>query len=102
MILFYNITIVYYGLIVVYSLVMCLSIFNNKIMKNKRNDTLANNIRAERNRKNISQAVLAEKVNASESTISLIERGMQTPSVFLVIDIAKVLDIDIKELLKGI
>ena len=71
-------------------------------MKNQRNILLANNIRAERNRKNISQAALAEKVGASESTISLIERGKQTPSIFLVIDIAKVLNIDINELLKGI
>ena len=71
-------------------------------MKDKRSIALADNIRAERNRKNISQAALAEKVNASESTISLIERGKQAPSVFLVIDIAKVLNIDINELLKGL
>ena len=65
-------------------------------MKDKRNTILADNIRAERNRKKISQATLAEKVNVSESTISLIERGLQTPSVFLVYDIAKVLEINIK------
>ena len=41
-------------------------------MKDKRNVTLANNIRAERNRKNYTQAILAEKINVSESTISLI------------------------------
>lgn len=81
---------------------MFLSIFHNSSMENTKNTILANNIRAERNRKNISQAVLAEKVNASESTISLIERAKQTPSVFLVNDIAKVLEIDINELLKGI
>ena len=70
-------------------------------MKDKRNSILADNIRAERNRKKISQAVLAEKVNVSESTISLIERGKQTPSVFLVLDISKVLGIDINDLLKN-
>ena len=63
---------------------------------------LADNIRAERNRKNYTQAILAEKVNVSESTISLIERGKQTPSIFLVYDISVALDININELLKNI
>ena len=81
---------------------MFLSIFNNKFMKDERNLLLADNIRAERNRKKITQAMLAEMVNVSESTISLIERGQQTPSVFLVFDISKVLEIDIKELFKNI
>ena len=71
-------------------------------MKDKRNTILADNIRAERNRKKISQATLAEKVNVSESTISLIERGLQTPSVFLVYDIANVLEININDLLKNL
>lgn len=71
-------------------------------MKDTRNNILANNIRAERNRKKITQAILAEKTNVSESTISLIERGKQTPSIFLVYDIAKVLDIDINKLLENI
>ena len=46
--------------------------------------------------------MLAEKINVSESTISLIERDLQTPSVFVVYDIANVLEIDINELFKGI
>ena len=71
-------------------------------MKDTRNTILANNIRAERNRKNFTQAMLAEKINVSESTISLIERSIQTPSIFVVFDIAKVLDIDINDLLKNI
>lgn len=71
-------------------------------MKDKRNKILAANIKAERNRKNLSQFELAEKINVSESTISLIERGLQTPSVFLVFDIAKLLEIDINELFKGL
>ena len=79
-----------------------MSILDNTSMKDKRNTILADNIRAERNRKKISQATLAEKVNVSESTISLIERGLQTPSVFLVYDIAKVLEININDLLKNI
>lgn len=71
-------------------------------MKDKRNSILASNIKAERNRKNLTQSELAEKVNMSDSTISLIERGRQTPSVFVVLDIARVLNIDINELLKDI
>lgn len=71
-------------------------------MKSERNKFLAANIKAERNRKNLTQFQLAEKVNVSESTISLIERGIQTPSIFLVLDIAKILEIDINELLKNI
>ena len=71
-------------------------------MKDRRNQTLANNIRAERNRNNFSQEVLADKICVSKSTISLIERGLQTPSVFLVYDIAKILDVSIEDLLKGI
>lgn len=71
-------------------------------MKKSRNKVLALNIKAERNRKELTQFALAEKINVSESTISLIERGIQTPSVFLVYDIAKVLNIDINDLFKGI
>lgn len=71
-------------------------------MKNTRNKILASNIKAERNRKGYTQFQLAEKVNVSESSISLIERGLQTPSIFLVLDIANILGIDINELLKGL
>ncbi len=62
----------------------------------------ARNIKAERYRKGITQAELAEKIDVSESTISLIERGVQTPSIFLVYDIARFLQIDINDLLKNI
>ena len=71
-------------------------------MKDERNKILARNIKADRYRKNYTQSELAEKVNVSESTISLLERGLQTPSVFLVYDIAKTLQIDINELMKNI
>lgn len=69
---------------------------------NKRNRTLGFNIKIERLRKRLTQFTLAELVNVSESTISLIERGQQTPSIFLVYDIAKVLDVDINIFLKDI
>lgn len=71
-------------------------------MINPKNKILASNIKAERNRKGLTQFQLAEKINVSESTISLIERGLQTPSIFLVLDIAKILEININELLKNI
>lgn len=87
---------------VVYSLADMMSINHNFIMKDERRKTLALNIKAERNRKNLTQFMLAEKINVSESTISLIERGIQTPSIFIVYDIAKVLEIDIQDLLKNL
>ncbi len=71
-------------------------------MKDERNKIFARNLKAERYRKGLTQSELAEAVDASDSTMSLLERGVQTPSVFLVYDIAKVLGIDINELLKNI
>jgi len=71
-------------------------------MINQRNKMLASNIRAERNRKGYTQFQLAEKINVSESSISLIERGLQTPSIFVVLDIAKVLEVNINELLRDL
>ncbi|MBR2430176.1 helix-turn-helix transcriptional regulator [bacterium] len=71
-------------------------------MISQRNKTLASNIRAERNRKGYTQFQLAEKINVSESSISLIERGLQTPSIFVVLDIAKVLEVNINELLRDL
>ena len=71
-------------------------------MKDERIKTIANNLRAERNRKNYSQEVLAEKTNLSAQTISYIERGVQVPSLLTALDIANALEIDINELLKGL
>lgn len=74
----------------------------NFFMKDERNRIFARNLKAERYRKGVTQAQLAEMVDVSESTVSLLERGLQTPSVFLVYDISKVLEIDVGELLKNI
>jgi len=71
-------------------------------MKSDRNKILGNNIRAERNRKGYSQEKLAELVDMHNISISQIELGKQSPSIFAVIDIAKVLEIDISKLLEDI
>ena len=71
-------------------------------MKESRIVQLALNIKAERIRKGLTQFELAEKIGISESSMSLIERAIQTPSVFVVFDISKVLKLDIKELFKDI
>lgn len=71
-------------------------------MKDDQNKIFARNLKAERYRKGVTQAELAEAVDVSESSISLIERGIQSPSIFLVYDISRFLEIDINELLKNI
>lgn len=71
-------------------------------MKDERNKIFARNLKAERYRKGVTQAELAEAVDVSESSISLIERGIQSPSIFLVYDISRFLEIDINDLLKNI
>ncbi|MFR1672764.1 MAG: helix-turn-helix domain-containing protein, partial [Candidatus Gastranaerophilaceae bacterium] len=76
-----------------------LSINDNKKMNKK---ILGLNIKAERNRKNFSQAELGEKANLSPTSISLIETGLQLPSALAIFYIAKALEIDINELYKGI
>ncbi len=71
-------------------------------MKDKRLKQLALNIKAERVRKNFSQAQLAEAINISERSMSQIEQAKQTPSVFIIFDIANALEIPIEELFRGI
>lgn len=71
-------------------------------MRDSRIDILASNIRAERHRKRVSQDVLCSKINISTRSLSAIENGWQKPSVFVVYDIAKALEIDINVLLKGL
>lgn len=71
-------------------------------MRDKRIDILAANIRAERNRKKMNQDELASHIGISVRSLSSIENGWQKPSIFVVYDIARALEIDINELLKGI
>ena len=74
----------------------------NVAMKDNRLKKFADNLRAERNRKHLSQEGLAEKANLSMQTVSKIERGVQVPSLFTVYDISKALEVDINDLLKGV
>ena len=60
------------------------------------------NIKAERNRKELSQEKLAELIDMSKNSIIQIEKGRQIPSAISLYLIAKVLEIDINELYKGI
>ena len=71
-------------------------------MRDERLKNLAMNIKAERNRKGLSQSQLADLINVNERSISQIEQSKQTPSAFIVYDIAKILNISIDELFKGI
>lgn len=60
---------------------------------------LADNIRAERSRKNISQSKLAEMVGVTPPTIHVIEKVKNTPKIDLVVDIANALGVDISTLI---
>lgn len=55
-------------------------------------------LKIERTKKGLSQERLAELAGVSPSTISLIERGVQSPTVETVGAIAKALDIELYKL----
>ena len=71
-------------------------------MRDERLQTLGNNIRAERMRKSLSQSKLAELVEISTDSMTKIENANQTPSAFIIFDIANALEIPIEELFRGI
>ncbi len=73
-----------------------------KQMRDTRLNILASNIRAERVRKNLSQNKLAELIDVSENTIRKIEKGNQTPSAFIVYDIANALNVSLDDLYKAV
>lgn len=70
-------------------------------MAKDRKRIFAANLKAERNRKFLSQEELAEKANVSSQTISKLERGVQTPTLYTALDIAVALNIEITDLTKG-
>lgn len=70
--------------------------------KNMNTRALGLNIKAERNRKELSQEKLAELVNMSPTSINSIEKGKQIPNAINLYLISKVLNVNINELFKGI
>jgi len=70
--------------------------------ENNRLKNLGINIKSERLRKNLSQEKLAELTNISRNSVSLIETGKINPTILKLVDIAKVLEIDINLLLKDV
>ncbi len=79
---------------------MSISIIKN--MRDNRLQILGDNIRAERMRKRLSQEKLAELINVNKDSIRNIENGRQTPSAFIVFDIANTLEIPIEDLYKNV
>jgi transcriptional regulator with XRE-family HTH domain len=67
-------------------------------MNKERLKILGINIKVERIKKQLYQKQLAEKINYSRHSISLIEKGAQNLSALKLIDIAKALEIDINQL----
>lgn len=76
---------------------------NRDIMSEKiRLKNLGINIKSERLRRNLSQERLAELTSISRNSVSLIETGKINPTILKVIDIARVLDLDINVLLREV
>ena len=71
-------------------------------MNSDRLKTFGLNVKFARIKKNISQEKLAELINVSRMTISMIETAKQNPTILKVIDIAKALNVDINELIKTV
>ena len=71
-------------------------------MRDSRLQILGNNIRAERMRKRLSQESLSEIVDISKDSLLKIKNGRQTPSAFIVFDIANALEIPIEDLFKNV
>ena len=74
----------------------------NVMSENLRLKNLGINIKSERLRKNLSQERLAELTNISRNSVSLIETGKINPTILKVIDIARVLDVDVNILIKEV
>ncbi len=60
---------------------------------------LGRNIKAERVRKGYTQESFAEKAGVSREYISRIERGQENMSILKILNMAEILDTDIKNLL---
>lgn len=65
------------------------------------NKLIGQYIRTYRERKGLSQAQLAEKVNIAPNTLSLFERGEKTPGRDVLFDLALTLDFSIDEMIQN-
>jgi len=74
----------------------------DKTRHNKLHIILGQNIKQIRESKKLSQEELAFKIHSARNYIGCIERGEKSPSLDVVFDIAKVLEIDICDLLKNL
>ena len=61
---------------------------------------IAENIKARREEKGMTQEQLAERIGSTRSCIAMFERGSRTPDVLLAKEIAEVLNTTIDELIK--
>jgi putative transcriptional regulator len=61
-------------------------------------ERLANRIKIEREKAELTQAALAELVGVSRKTINTVENGVFTPSATLAIKLAQALGISVEEL----
>ena len=72
---------------------------------NRENERLINlglNIKAERLRKKLSQEELAELVGTSRTSISMIETATMHSTVLKIVDIARVLGLEMVDLLRNV
>ena len=60
--------------------------------------TFASNLRAERARKGYSQEYLSEKANITTEYLNRIEKEKYSPSLIVIVNLAKALDIDLNTL----
>ena len=60
------------------------------------------NVKIARLKSGLSQEQLAEKIDVSRMTISMIETAKQNPTILKVIDISKALNVNIETLIKDV
>lgn len=61
-------------------------------------ETLRNTLKAERERLDLTQAALAERVGVSRKTINTVENGVFVPSTILALKLAAALDRSVEDL----
>lgn len=59
---------------------------------------MKNSIKVERAKKDITQAILAEKIGVSRQTVNAMEKGKYVPSTVLALKMARYFNIPVEEL----